>query len=158
MDILKASLDHLDAITELWLLSFVFHGQLDPEYYRNDYKEIKQEITNYLSVAIRDKTKQVYISRLNGAEVIGFVVVEQARPSYFDTKIQKVAVVLEIFVHNKCRQSGIGHALINEVKTWAKSCNLTHITLEVSSKNQGALQFYQGLGFVPRQLTMTLAI
>jgi ribosomal protein S18 acetylase RimI-like enzyme len=45
------------------------------------------------------------------------------------------------------RRSGIGRRLIEQVLTWARERRIASARLEVTSHNESAIRFYQGLGF-----------
>lgn len=77
-------------------------------------------------------------------EVIGYALVVR-RPSF--EWASDVAVLDEIFVKGKSRDRGIGRRMIGFVEDYAASEGLPNITLEVSSKNVSAREFYRAVGF-----------
>ena len=57
------------------------------------------------------------------------------------------AHVVSMWVDPAYRRSGVGRALIGELKAWASARHLRALKLMVTSVNPGALRFYERLGF-----------
>jgi ribosomal protein S18 acetylase RimI-like enzyme len=55
--------------------------------------------------------------------------------------------VVSMWVDPDYRRAGVGHALIEALKTWAFSIDLLELHLHVTSVNAGAIRFYERLGF-----------
>jgi [ribosomal protein S18]-alanine N-acetyltransferase len=55
--------------------------------------------------------------------------------------------ILNLAVDLACRQLGIGSALLQAARNWAKQNNVSKIHLEVRSSNQAAREFYEAQGF-----------
>jgi ribosomal protein S18 acetylase RimI-like enzyme len=63
------------------------------------------------------------------------------------------AHVVSMWVDPAYRRSGVGRALIDELKAWASARNLRGLKLMVTSVNPGAIRFYQRLGFSKTGIT-----
>lgn len=57
------------------------------------------------------------------------------------------AHLLSMWVAPAHRRLGIGRALVEAVVTWARTQNVRALFLLVTSNNEGAIKFYQRLGF-----------
>jgi ribosomal protein S18 acetylase RimI-like enzyme len=57
------------------------------------------------------------------------------------------AHLLSMWVAPTHRRAGIGHSLVEAVVTWARTQNVCTLFLLVTSNNEGAIKFYQRLGF-----------
>jgi ribosomal protein S18 acetylase RimI-like enzyme len=56
--------------------------------------------------------------------------------------------LVSMWVAPTCRRCGVGRMLVEEVVGWAKGRGAERVCLMVTSCNEGAMRFYEGLGFV----------
>ena len=61
--------------------------------------------------------------------------------------IQDQAEILRLAVNSEYRQRGVAQALLNYALSYLKKLNIQDIFLEVSDKNQNAINFYQKNNF-----------
>ena len=66
----------------------------------------------------------------------------------------KTLYVDDICVDEKARGFGIGRALYDHVREYARSCGCHNITLNVWECNPGAMAFYEALGLKPQKIGM----
>lgn len=57
------------------------------------------------------------------------------------------AHVISMWVDPQYRRAGVGSLLIDGLKTWARERGLRGLTLLVTSVNEGAIDFYERIGF-----------
>ena len=76
--------------------------------------------------------------------VVGYALVVR-RPSF--EHASDVAVLDEIFIEGHARDRGLGRRMIAFVEEYAASEGLPAVTLEVSSHNVAAREFYRSVGF-----------
>jgi ribosomal protein S18 acetylase RimI-like enzyme len=57
------------------------------------------------------------------------------------------AHLLSMWVAPAHRRRGVGRTLVEAIVTWARTQNVRTLLLLVTSNNQGAIKFYQQLGF-----------
>jgi ribosomal protein S18 acetylase RimI-like enzyme len=55
--------------------------------------------------------------------------------------------VISMWVDPEYRRAGVGAMLIESLKNWARSRGLEQLSLMVTSVNEGAINFYQRIGF-----------
>jgi ribosomal protein S18 acetylase RimI-like enzyme len=67
--------------------------------------------------------------------------------SYVDPNDATRAQLISMWTAPTHRQRGIGRLLINEVLAWARQRNVRTLQLMVTSSNETAIRFYEGLGF-----------
>ncbi len=77
-------------------------------------------------------------------EAVGYALLV-TRPSF--EWASDVAVIDEIFVKGKAREHGLGRRLIAFIEEHAASEGLPKLTLEVSTHNVSAREFYRAVGF-----------
>ena len=61
--------------------------------------------------------------------------------------------VISMWVDPKYRRAGVGKLLIEGLKDWARMRRLRGLKLMVTSVNQGAIDFYERMGFVMSGIT-----
>lgn len=105
------------------------------------------------------QTMDYYRSQLANPEVGFFVaerrgqVVGMVHVSIGDTKPypvivpRRVATVNDLAVDDGCRRGGIGRALMARAAAWAADQGADEVELSVYAFNEGAIAFYQALGF-----------
>jgi ribosomal protein S18 acetylase RimI-like enzyme len=67
--------------------------------------------------------------------------------SYTDPNDATRAQLISMWTAPTHRQRGIGRLLINEILAWARQRNVRTLQLMVTSSNETAIRFYDGLGF-----------
>ncbi len=63
------------------------------------------------------------------------------------TKISHTATIFQMYVKDKMRKNGIGLALVNFVKDFAKNNGIIHLYLGCNAENFGAIRLYRKCGF-----------
>jgi ribosomal protein S18 acetylase RimI-like enzyme len=66
---------------------------------------------------------------------------------YAEEKHPARAHVISMWVDPACRRAGVGKMLIDALITWATAHGLHELKLMVVSVNQGAIEFYEHIGF-----------
>ncbi len=77
-------------------------------------------------------------------QIVGDAVLTDVRTLYID----------DICVDEAFRGQGVGRAIYDHIKAYAKEQGFYNITLNVWSLNPGALKFYETLGMVPQKIGM----
>jgi ribosomal protein S18 acetylase RimI-like enzyme len=109
-----------------------FEASLPPLPYPDDTPEEDWE-----RIAKRIGEGVVLIAEQDG-RALGFV----------DAEFEKGAVVVvDVYVRKEAQRQGIATALLEQVAAAARERGLEHMKLEVDSRNNGALRFYERLGF-----------
>ncbi len=92
-------------------------------------------------------------------EVVGYIiykVVEEPEENYFYAT--RYLYIVELGVFRRHQRKGYGEALISHAVEAAKAQGVTRVTLRVWSFNDGAIAFYQRLGFAPQTMIMAREI
>lgn len=79
-----------------------------------------------------------------GGQVAGYALVVRR---YSFEWASEVAVLDEIFIIGKARNRGLGRRMISFCEEYAAAEGLPAMTLEVSTRNVGAREFYRSVGF-----------
>ena len=99
--------------------------------------------------------RQLYVAKIGG-QVTGYVLLKIREYNWPGVVKRKVMVVDEIAVDDRCRNQGIGTAMMEEVRVLAKAFGCTDLQLGVYPQNDEAVAFYQKCGFSVRNLGMTM--
>jgi len=88
-----------------------------------------------------------------GGEVVGMAYGETTVPSRFsdDRALELSGVVVRVGDRGK----GVGRALVEAAARFATERQIPWVTLKTFAPNQGAMAFWEGLGFTPRVVQMT---
>lgn len=102
------------------------------------YKKVYEEDDIDSSDCIKNKNKTIYFAYVND-EIAGQIILKKYWNNY--------AYIDDIRVYEKFRKIGIGSALIEKAKNWAKIKNLPGIMLETQHINVNACKLYEKSGF-----------
>jgi ribosomal protein S18 acetylase RimI-like enzyme len=92
------------------------------------------------------------VERWNGERGVGFLAMDgnsacAIAGSLLDLTDPTRAQLVSMWTAPTHRQRGIGRLLVNEVLRWAQSRHVQLLLLMVTSTNQPAIRFYEGLSF-----------
>ena len=92
----------------------------------------------------------------NDDEVIGMAYGEARLPSRFSDEL---ALELSgVVVRAGSRGMGVGRALVREVGRFAEERDIPWVELKTFAPNQGAMEFWESLGFRPRVVQLTSSV
>jgi ribosomal protein S18 acetylase RimI-like enzyme len=91
---------------------------------------------------LKDSNNALFVAFLEN-QAVGFL--SANRLQRFDQRGAEV-LLYEIGVHEEFRQRGIGKALINEVKLWAKAAGADEVWVLTNKSNAAAVALYQSMG------------
>jgi ribosomal protein S18 acetylase RimI-like enzyme len=91
---------------------------------------------------LKDSNNALFVAFLEN-QVVGFLTAN--RLQRFDKRGAEV-LLYEIGVREDARQKGIGKALINEVKLWAKEVGADEVWVLTNRSNAAAVALYQSMG------------
>lgn len=145
----------IDEIAGLWCKLMAIHRNFDEHF----FSSTDDFIANYkdeLEYSLNDPTQNVFVALSEGT-IVGYVTASINFPSsYYNTG--NVCTIGDIMVLEEFQNNGIGDKLVDEVKKWAVSRDIKTIQLNVFSKNQKALAFFNKLNFEPFFNLMQLKI
>ena len=144
-----ATIDDISAIAELYREQFMEMTKLIP----NFIKEGDQS-TEFLENTISNENSDILVYENNG-EVVGFILLQaKTRPDFEFLIPGKFCYIMDIIVTETQRNKGIGTALMNSAKEWAKDLDCNFINLDVLINNPKAIKLYEKLVFTPKAQEM----
>ncbi len=134
MKVIHASLNNLQALIPL------FDG------YRLFYKQAsnRRAVQNFLTERFHEKDSVILIALDEKGNGLGFT---QLYPSFSSVFMQRVYILNDLFVYEKARGQGIGEALMERAKQFAREMGSKGLTLETAIDNP-AQELYKRLGWV----------
>lgn len=136
MRIIKATLEHLDLLTPLFVKYREFYGQLPyPDTSRSFLeKRLKRdESVIYLALPKDDDNK-----------LMGFC---QLYPSFSSLSLKRVWILNDIYVAEDSRRMLVADNLMRQAKKMAKETNAVRLRVSTSSNNDVAMKTYESMGF-----------
>jgi ribosomal protein S18 acetylase RimI-like enzyme len=105
-------------------------------------KESQLTDTDWVNRAINwNGEKGIMLLAMDGAEACGMA------GCYLHQEDPTCAQLVSMWTAPEHRRHGVGRLLVNEVLTWAQQRNARALFLTVTSSNEPAILFYEGLGF-----------
>ncbi len=144
----KAKEDDIDALVCLSLEGSAFQNQFLGDYFDVQDKAFEQD---FFYKALKDADKELFVAKKQGT-VVGMCLISYHEKPWLQLK--KVCQIDNICVNEAYRGQGIGRALVEAACAEAKKQDIQHITLGVFCKNEGAISFYQKVGFHPLSIKM----
>ncbi len=133
MKILKATEKQLDLLIPLFNGYRIFYKQPDnPE-----------KAKSFLKDRFQQKDSVIFMAFSSEGEAIGFT---QLYPSFSSVSVQRTYILNDLFVSEKNRGAGVGEALLNRAKEFAKEENSKGLALETETNNP-AQHLYERLGW-----------
>ena len=121
--------------------------------WRPDIYEMVEEMYPQDRFSEEVARRQLYVAKIGG-QVTGYVLLKIREYNWPGVVKRKVMLVDEIAVDDRCRNQGIGTAMMEEVRVLAKAFGCTDLQLGVYPQNDAAVAFYQKCGFTIRSIDM----
>lgn len=134
MDIIRATLDHLDAVAPL------FDG------YRQFYQQPSDlaAARSFLQARLSQGESVIFLAEIQGRPA-GFT---QLYPSWSSVSMRRLWVLNDLFVHPDFRQRGVGEGLLERARQFAIETDAKGLMLETAVDNLSAQRLYERLGWV----------
>ena len=142
----------MEAVNSLLRQVLAVHHQGRPDLFRPEGKKYTDD---ELLTIFANPDSPVFVFDKDGA-VLGYVFCAFQKASSGALKPIKTLYVDDLCVSEKARGEGIGTALFNYVKEFARENGCHNITLHVWECNPGAKAFYEALGLKPQYTSMEL--
>lgn len=110
------------------------------------YYDIKDLIESQLSEVIIAETDEKIIG-------VGYVQIRESKPYW---KEKHFGYLGFMYVHPRFRGKGVNKIIIDHLKDWARSKNVTELRLDVYAENTKAIRAYEKAGFKEHMLEMRL--
>jgi GNAT superfamily N-acetyltransferase len=113
--------------------------------YRIFYKKETDQngAKHFLSERILNHESEIFIA-LDGEIIVGFV---QLYPIFSSTRMKRLWLLNDLFVHTAYRKKGIAGALINQSKFLCEQTNACGLVLETAKTNMEGNRLYPKMGF-----------
>ena len=136
MRIIKATLEHLDLLTPLFVQYREFYGQLPyPDTSRTFLHKRLTRGESVIYLALPDD---------DDSRLLGFC---QLYPSFSSLSLKRVWIVNDIYVAEDSRRMLVADHLMREAKKMAKQSNAIRLRVSTSSDNEVAKKTYESMGF-----------
>lgn len=124
------------------------HYQIDRYYQSSTEMNLEEDLKEWL----KDKNSKIFIAEKDG-QVIGYArgTIEEA-PYYSRSKM--VGQIDNLIINAAHRERGVGKRLFYELRNWFKKRNVQDLRLNVDSRNQIAIKFWEKMGFEKFSLRM----
>jgi len=127
------------------------HSEALPEVFRAADPPRTRE---FVSGIMADENAALFVAESDG-QVIGFVLVRIERSRDIPIMVpRRYAMIDDLAVLKRFHRRGVGQALMDKAHQWALSNGVSHIELSVAEFNQGAIAFYEKLGYATRSRRM----
>lgn len=134
MHILKATMNELDALTELFDLYRLFYKQ------QSDLSGAKV----FLKERLSNEESVIFIA-FDGQDAVGFA---QLYPTFSSISMKKSWVLNDLYVKEEVRGRGYGQGLIRKAIAYVEKVGAKGILLETNDDNVIAQRLYEKIGFV----------
>lgn len=133
IEIKKATLDHLPQLVTTF------------DAYRVWYRKESnlQEATSFLSERIKKEESVIFVA-LENNDVLGFT---QLYPLFSSTRMKRLWLLNDLFIHKQYRGKGISKQLIDAAKDLCKKTNGCGVMLETEISNTIGNKLYPATGF-----------
>jgi len=136
MRIIKATLEHLDLLTPLFVRYREFYGQLP-------YPDSSRK---FLETRLKRDESVIYLALPDDddAKLLGFC---QLYPSFSSLSLKRVWILNDIYVAEDSRRMLVADHLMREAKKMAKDTQAVRMRVSTSADNEVARKTYESIGF-----------
>ena len=122
----------------------LLHTEGRPEFFAPGFP---QELADHLNVIFEQENSEVVVAEQDG-QVVGFACLAYVeKPAFVFRNALKYCDIDELGVDERFRRQGIGRAMFEFIKVRAAERGFSRIELNMWEFNEGALRFYEALGF-----------
>ncbi|MGW8319501.1 MAG: GNAT family N-acetyltransferase [Candidatus Promineifilaceae bacterium] len=132
--LIRADLEHLDRLAPLFDAYRVFYEQ------PSDLAAARA----YLWERLRNLESVIFLA-LDRDQALGFT---QLYPSFSSVSLERVWILYDLYVVPEARRQGIGRALMERARTFARESGAKALLLETAVDNLAAQALYESLGYV----------
>ncbi|MDD6395703.1 MAG: GNAT family N-acetyltransferase [Firmicutes bacterium] len=134
----------LPSINQLRLQVHELHAGGRPDIFQPQFNA---ELTDHIYDIYDDENSEIIAAEIDG-KICGFAVVEFIeKPESPYSLARNFLRVVEFGVDKSCRRQGVGTQLFDYIKSFAAEKNLDTVELDMWEFNEGALKFYESVGF-----------
>ncbi len=145
VNIRTAQIRDIDGIFEVLAEADQLHRDAHPEIFRPG--GFDASIKKFYRACIMDPAAEIFIAEQQ-TKIVGAILISlQHSPKAPALLPRKFGVIENIAVHPSLRETGIGQALMKRAQQWAAALGASSIELTVWAFNQGAMSFYEKIGY-----------
>ena len=133
MAIIRAQLEHLDAVARLFDDYRVFYGQPTD----------RAAATDFLSARLQQQDSVIFAA-IAAAQVVGFT---QLYPSFSSVSLKRIWILNDLYVATRDRRQGWARQLLQAAATFAQSTGAIRLVLATQAENTAAKALYESLGY-----------
>ena len=155
MNIRFAEEKDLPAVNRLRRQLHALHAAGRPETFKPGFPP---ELEAHLSTVFRDPAYKILVAEADGA-LLGFALLHEIRrpenPYMYERHFLDVD---EFGVDETCRRRGVGRALLEAARAYAKERGFVCLELNMWEFNESALAFYEAAGFTTYRRYMEIKL
>jgi GNAT superfamily N-acetyltransferase len=156
LEIRVADRDDYQAYNRLIIEVDALHAAREPRYFQ--VPEPSGRPRDYYDSILKDPAQIIFLAVLEGA-VVGQIHLEIQDPGGLPILAPRKAVrVADIVVTPAFQRRGVGRALMQRAKLWAKERGAQELALSVRAFNKGAMKMYLAEGFQVVRSVMALPL
>ncbi len=140
-----ASDDDYDALCPLFAELDLFHRLARPDFFQAAPEPVRSRA--FIAALIAAPETAILVAEQSG-RLNGLAIVRQHEMGGLPIVIPRRMVIVDaIVVAQTCRRRGLGRAILDGAAVWARARNADYIEIAVHEFNQGAIRFYEALGY-----------
>jgi len=141
----------LDQVLDLWAEMIDLHHDLDERFWQRK-PDGKSIFRNWLAETVDDEERMFFVAESSG-RIVGFINghTRDTPPPLVD---KTTGAVDNLTVASEFRGKGIGRRLMTAAMEWFASHGAKSVKLSSALRNEGALGFYEALGFERHTVSM----
>jgi diamine N-acetyltransferase len=141
-----AQISDFEGYSRLYLEINDLHAAAHPHLFRATAQPPRDE--EDFHIQLEDEHQAIFMAEVDGVPA-GFVNVILRQSPPLDILVpRRFAVIDSVSVSQPYRRLGVGQALMQQAEAWAVQKGAASLELNVFEFNQGAIAFYEELGFV----------
>ena len=134
MKIVEVDKIHLEAVAQLFDLYRQFYGQ---------ESDLAQAMS-FIEERLNHSDSVIFLALDHHGQPLGFV---QLYPSYSSVAMKRMWYLNDLYVTESARHNGVGKALLQQVKVYARETNALTVKLATSVDNESAKSLYLSEGY-----------
>ncbi|BBU98435.1 MULTISPECIES: GNAT family N-acetyltransferase [Providencia] len=143
----------VESILSLYQILFSEMALFDPE-----RLQPAEQTREFIENAIIDDKFCLLVAEFN-SEIKGFCIAQQQAADPYNCVVPRnFGYIFDLVVAPNFRGEKAGQKLLNAMKAWAKSRQLSHLELSVLAQNHKAIKFYEREGLTEISRTMGIAL
>jgi ribosomal protein S18 acetylase RimI-like enzyme len=135
----------LDAVFAIFSQADKLHRAAHPEIFQK--ADDPADIRDFLLTGIKSDDAAVFVADLNGTIIGAIIAWVRQTPDIPMLVPRRYVSVDNLIVDEQYQHQGVGQALMEQIHAWTRSLGLKNVHLTVWDFNQGALAFYEKLGY-----------